>query len=255
MSTTFMTAVNELLQESNEVPLTSGDFSSAVGIQASAKSYINRAYLEICGKEVRWPFLSASSSNTNEPYSGNVKLETVVGQRWYLAKVGSISMTTDYSKIDWDSLYVTTEGVAGATTPYEHENLKWTDYDQWTYHLRESENEDASEAQDYGKPKRVIQSPDTRYIGLSPIPDKVYNMYFTAWVRPTKLALFSDELLIPDEYIPVLQNGANYYLLKWKKDFDEANLTKRDYDQGLRQMYRALLSNSVSTMRDDRIRY
>lgn len=253
MAYTYLEAVNEILGDSNEVELTSSNFSTAVGIHKVAKNYINKAYMEIVGKEVQWPFLAATESNTFEPYSGNVNLETVAGTRWYLLKTGSTDITTDYGKVDWESFYLTTEGATGATTPYEHDNLIYTPYDEWAEHLRERENKDAGEDQTYGQPDRVIPSKDGRYFGLSAIPDGVYDIYFTAWLRATKLSAYTDTIIIPDEYVPVLLNRANYFLLKWKKDYQEATLANRDYDKGIREMYRALIGNPNNYMRDDRI--
>lgn len=255
MAYTYLELTNEILSDSNEVELTSANFATAVGVQAKAKRYINKAYLEIVGKEVEWPFLATAASNTNEPYSGNVVLDSVAGQRWYLLKTGATDIRTDFGKVDWESFYLTTEGVIGATTPYEHRNLEFIPYDEWAEHLRESENADAGEGQTYGTPRFVTESIDGRYFGLSPIPKEVYKIYFSAWDRATKLSAYDDEILIPDEYVPVLLNRANYYLLHWKKDFQEAAMINQDYKNGLREMHRALLGNPNLVMRDDRIRY
>ena len=42
MAATFLQLTNEILREINEVPLTSSNFSDAVGIQAHTKDCINR---------------------------------------------------------------------------------------------------------------------------------------------------------------------------------------------------------------------
>ena len=57
MSTTYLTATNEILKELNEVELNSANFSSAVGIHAFAKDIINRAYFDIVNAEQEWPYL------------------------------------------------------------------------------------------------------------------------------------------------------------------------------------------------------
>lgn len=255
MAHTYLQVVNEILVDSNEVQLTDASFANAVGIQLAAKNYINRAYLEICGQEVEWPFLAAADSNTNEPYAGNVSVDTVLGTRWYKLKTGSTSVSSDYGKVDWDSFYLTTEGVAGETAPYEQVNLSYIPFDEWKQRYSEQENTDSSETQDYGIPKRVIHSLDGRFFGLSPIPDKVYKVYFTAWVKATKLSASTDTVLIPDEYVPVLVNRANYYLQMFKKDYQEATLSDRAYRVGLSQMRRALMGRQSDYMRDDRVIY
>lgn len=254
MSSTYLEEVNKLLLSSNEVELNSANFSSAVGVQKYAKSVVNTSYLEICAEEEEWPWLSAAASNTNEPYAGNITLETVAGQRWYLIKTGSTSVVSDYSKIDWDSFTITTEGATGRSAPYIHENLDYIPFNEWKERYAVQEEEDAGNTQNYGEPSRVFESRDGRYFGLSPIPDGVYGVYFEAWVQPTQLSAYDDTILIPDMYLPVLQHRAREYFLDFKKDINESQKAARDYKNGLRVMRRNLIGNQTDTMRDDRIR-
>ena len=46
MSTSYLDLTNELLRELNEVTLTNGTFSTAVGVQQHVKDSLNRAYFE-----------------------------------------------------------------------------------------------------------------------------------------------------------------------------------------------------------------
>jgi len=252
MASTFLIEVNKLLKSSNEVVLTSAGFANPVGIQSYAKDVINTAYLEVCAEEEEWPWLSAAASNINEPYSGNINLETVSGQRWYLIKTGSARVATDYSKIDWDSFTLTTEGATGRTAPFIHENLDYISFNHWKDKYARREEEDAGSEQTYGKPSRVVESKDGRYFGLSPIPDSVYGVYFEAWVQPTQLSLEDDVILIPDMYLPVIQHRARQYFLNFKKDIDESRQALMDYERGLRNMRRNLIGNQSDYMRDDR---
>lgn len=255
MSTTYLQAVNEVLADSNEVELTSGNFATAVGVQKIAKNAVNRAYMELCAKNIEWPFLKAANSNTNDPYDGNVTQETTSGLRWYLLKAGATTIADDYAKVDWESFYITTDGATGRSAPYEHENLIFTDYQEWVGSYRESEQSDAADQQTYGAPKRVIRSKDGRYFGLSPIPSGAYTVYFTAWVRPTKLSLHGDILLVPDEYMPVVYTRASYYLNKFKGDANAMAADNAAFEKLLREMQRALIPMQSQYMRDDRIRF
>lgn len=254
MSTTYLQAVNEILAESNEVQLTSGNFSSAVGIQDYVKKAVNKAYLEVCAEEIEWPFLAANNSNSYDPFSGNVVLDLVPGQRWYLAKTGSTSVAEDYSRIDWDSFTLTTKDVSGEVAPFVNKELNFVDYYKWGDTWEARELDDATGEQVYNLPERIIRSSDGRYIGVSPIPDKAYKIYFNAWVRPTKLSTHNTNLLVPDEYTPVMFLRAGYYLSNFKKDYETASMFNRDYRDSLRKMRRALMGTPESSMRDDRIR-
>lgn len=57
-SYTYLGLVNRVLQDFNEVQLTSSTFGSATGFQAYVKDYINDSINDICTwQDVRWPFL------------------------------------------------------------------------------------------------------------------------------------------------------------------------------------------------------
>lgn len=253
MATTFIQAVNDILVESNEVVLNTANFASAVGLQDYAKSSVNRAYLEICAKEEEWPFLAAAESNTNEPYAGNTLVESSEGIRWYLLKAGSADTRSDFSKVDWDSFYMTSDGATAQVTPFEYENLTYTTFQHWKDRFQEWEDADTGSDGEgaHGIPSRVVESLDGRYFGLSPIPDGAYSVFFTAWVQPTQLSADTDAILIPDMYIPVLLSRAGYYLLKFKKDIDEARESNSEYKMGLKDMRRNLIGNPDDYMRDD----
>ena len=244
MATTYLQITNELLRESNEVALTSGNFTSAIGVQAHVKDCVNRSYNDIVSAEPKWPFLSTGESGATDPFYGNVYVETTAGTRWYELKVASSSITTDYGAIDWNDFYLTTIGVSGATTPYASRNLAFTALEEWKDHFRESENRDDADTQTYGEPKVVIRSPDSRKFGLSPIPDKVYRVWFYAWDLPTALSAHSDALVFPDMYSSVLLARARYYMHQFKADTQAAAFALDDYNKGLRKM-RANLMNPV----------
>ena len=94
MATTYLQLSNELLRESNEVVLTSANFSSAVGIQQHVKDCVNRAYHDIVSSEPRWSFLATGESGATDPFYGNVYVETVAGTRWYELKASSSAITS-----------------------------------------------------------------------------------------------------------------------------------------------------------------
>ena len=188
MATTYLQLTNELLRELNEVVLTSSNFSAAIGIQAHAKDCVNRAYDDIVMAEPQWGFLATGESGATDPFYGNVYVETVAGTRWYELKAASSSVTTDYGAIDWDNFYLTTIGVSGESAPYTSQNLKFITSADWVRYKREAENADDSDSQNYGEPTHVIRSPDARKFGVSPIPDKVYRVWFFAWDAPIQIS-------------------------------------------------------------------
>ena len=182
----------------------------------------------------------------------NVTVASVAGTRWYTLKAGSSSITTDYSSIDWDDFYLTTINVSGESAPYVSKGLSFLTLEDWTRYYRDSENADDSDSQNYGEPQYVIRSPDHRKFGLSPIPDKVYNVHFYAYSAPTALSAFSDEIVLPDQYANVITARARYYVWQFKESPQQAAFALDDYKKGMRQMKSNLINPSPSYMTDDR---
>lgn len=255
MATSYLDLTNELLRELNEVTLDSANFSSAVGVQGHVKDSINKAYFDIINSEPQWPFLSAGESGDTDPMYGNVYVETVAGQRFFELKPSSDSMKTDYGSVDWDNFYATTVGVSGETAPYSAKNLKFLTTEAWKTFRRIGENLDDADSQSYGIPDSVIRSPDSRKFGLSPIPDKVYRIWFYAYNLPTKLVAYSDEIVFPEMYSTVLLARARYYIHQFKDNPQAASFAADDYKKGLRSMRSNLIEAAPTIIKDDRVRF
>jgi len=255
MATTFLELTNELLRELNEVVLTSSTFSSAVGIQAHAKDCINRSYLDIVNEEPQWPFLATGESGATDPMYGNVSVDTVAGTRWYELKAASSSIINDYGSIDWDNFYLTTVSVSGESAPYVSKNLRFVTIEKWKDFRRARENADDADQAVGGEPNLVIRSPDSRKFGLSPIPDKVYKVWFFAYDLPTELSAHSDAVVFPDIYKTVILSKARYYTHQFKDNPQMAAFALEDYKKGLKSMRENLIGTVPTFMSDDRVRF
>jgi len=253
MATTYLTLANETLRELNEVQLTSSNFSGAVGIQAFVKESINRSLNDIANEEPQLPFFAAAASGGTDPFYGNVTVASVAGTRWYTLKSGSSSITTDYASIDWDDFYITTISVSGESAPYVSRGLKFISLSEWRRYLRDQENADDADTQNYGEPRYVIRSPDHRKFGLSPIPDKVYNVHFYAYSKPTALSAYDDAIVLPDQYSPVILARTRYYVHQFKENNQQAAFALDDYKKGMKYMKSNLINPQPKNMTDDRI--
>jgi len=252
MATTYLDLTNEVLRELNEIPLTAASFADAIGFQKFVKDTVNKSIFDIANEEPQLPFFSAGVSGATDPFYGNVTVETVAGQRWYTLKAGSSSITTDYASIDWDDFYVTTINVSGETAPYVSKGLRFLTLDDWKRYYRDSENEDDANAQNHGEPKFVIESPDNRKFGLSPIPDKVYNVHFYAFVRPTALSAYDDTMVLPEQYSNIVTARMRYYVWQFKESPQQASFALDDYKKGLKYMKSNLMNPTPKYMTDDR---
>ena len=254
MATTYLGLTNEVLRELNEVVLTTVTFGDATGIQAFVKDSINKSIFDIANEEPQLPFFSAGASGGTDPFYGNVTVASVAGTRWYTLKSGSSNITTDYSSVDWDDFYLTTINVSGETTPFVSRGLKFLTLADWKRYYRDSENSDDAEGSDasHGEPVYVIKSPDHRKFGLSPIPDKVYNVHFYAFEKPTALSSFSDEITMPDQYKNVLTSKARYYVHQFKDNLQQAAFALDDYRKAVKVMKSNLINPQPKYMTDDR---
>ena len=252
MATTYLEITNEVLRELNEVILTSANFSSAIGIQSFVKDSINTSIFDIANEEPQLPFFSVGVSGSTDPFYGNVTVATVAGQRWYLLKSGSSSITTDYSSLDWDDFYITTINVSGETAPFVSKGLKFLTLTDWRRYYRDGENADDADSQNYGEPRYVYRSPDHRKFGLSPIPDKVYNVHFYAFEKPTALSAFDDTIALPDQYKNVITAKTRYYVHQFKNNLQQAAFALDDYKKAMRQMKSNLINPQPKYMTDYR---
>ena len=249
---TYKDITNELLRELNEVPLTDANFASAKGIQQVVKDKVNLAYLDIVNEEPRWPFLAITTDKTTSLFSGNVSQDTIAGQRWYEINEAATDSSTDYVNVDWDSFYATSVGVDGFTGTKVYRTLKYLPSHTWRDTLRDIENEDNDSDQTWGTPVNIIRSNDNRHFGLSPIPDKVLKIKYFAFQQPTLLAAFSDSLVFPDVYKPVLLARARYYIWQFKQNLEASMVADEAYKRGLRAMRENLVGSTREDMTSNR---
>ena len=251
MATTYLDLTNEVLRELNEIPLTSANFANALGFQKFVKDAINKSIFDIANAEPQLPFFSAGVSGSTDPFYGNTTVATVAGQRFYTLKDGSSSITTDFASIDWDDFYITTINVSGESSPFVSKGLQYLTLADWRRYYRDSENSDDADSS-HGEPVYVIKSPDSRKFGLSPIPDKVYNVHFYAFTKPTALDAHGDTMALPEQYSNVVTARTRYYVWQFKESPQQAAFALDDYKKGLRNMKSNLMNPTPKYMTDDR---
>ena len=245
MAKDYKTLVNELLVELNEPEITT--IANAVGIQKQVANVVNRAYFDIVDAVDDWSWLSADVPD--DPYYGNTIVQTVVGQRFYLLKAGSANIDADFDSVNWDMFTL-----VDTNSPFTINKLPFTTLTEWRSNYAKSE-EASARTGNYATPLRVIRSSDGRRFGLSPIPDKVYNIHFFAYNRPSALSADTDTVLFPEQYKPVLLARARYYLYQFKDNIAQSQLALDEYKKGLQNMADNLNSPQPQYMSDVRFTY
>ena len=250
MSSTFLDLTNVLLDEVNEVRLTTVTFPDARNIQRYAKECINKAYLDLHKDNPDWPWVSTAAPQNN--YYGNTYIETVAGTRWYLLNSTSTSIDEDYAHVDFSKMTLTEEGVAGKSAPYDIKSLNNISLEDWRTFYATSEARDKSDVANYGLPRRVIRSADGRYFGLSPIPDGIYRIYFQAYDQIAELSTYDEICVVPTQYENVLLDRARYYIWKFKDSEEQSRDANTSYKSGLKKMVDKF-SPTPAVMVDDRV--
>ena len=103
----YLTLVNNVLNELNEVELTSTTFSSSRGVQTMVKNVINKAINDVYNSEIEWPFLIQTQTD-----------RIVDGTQEY-------DLPSDFRKVDWDSFMLRPKNLIKNGT-FDTNILYWT---------------------------------------------------------------------------------------------------------------------------------
>lgn len=229
MPSTFIDLTNQLLRRLNEVEIAFPDFDSARGVQALAKDAIRNAIQKINHTEYEWPFNAAEHSITLEQ-----------GREEY-------SWPVFYKTADWNSFQIIKNEELGVG----YKTLKFIDRDTWYKNYRDDDYEAGSTGIDV--PDYVFPSHGNGY-GVSPSPDKPYELRFRYYLNNAVLAAPNDTSRIPEIYDNVIIEGALYYLYMFRDNAEAANIAATVFEQGVKEM-RTLLINKYEKIADTRVRY
>lgn len=224
MGSTYLQLTNEVLQQLNEVSLSSSNFSSATGIHGAAKSAVKYAIQIINSQKFEWPFNSSSGSQV-----------LTVGQEEY-------SFPSDYKIADWNSFYVEKDDTLNIKT----RQLKYLDRDEWYNKYRNQDFD--SENDGVRQPIFVFRTPSGGF-GISPSPDRAYTVKYNYFVLPDNLSNYNDTTRIPSNFDYVIVSGALVYMYTWRENEQRAALEQDRFERGISNMV-SLLINDYSKMRD-----
>ena len=213
----YVTLVNKLLLRLNEVALDTGGegFDNVRGVQALAKDAINNSIREILQEAQEWPFLK------------NTYVQTLtIGTREY-------SYPADYSSADIETFYLKkTEALGNEPT-----HLPVITYEDYTQNFR-SIDDNGNE----GVPRRIYQTYEEKF-GVSPVPDKAYEIEYIYWSFPSDLVTFNEDCIIPTRFDSVIVDGAMMYLMRFRSNDQSAMVHQQKFIEGIKRMRRVLLDD------------
>jgi hypothetical protein len=218
----FVTLVNQLLVRLNEVtldPLGDG-FNTVRGVQALAKDAINSSIQMILQNGQEWPFLKTTTTQT-----------LIAGQTLY-------SFPADYSDADFETFYLK-KSVSLNNSAASLNLIAYEDYVQ-NYRVSDDNGPETGRS----APETVFKTYDSGF-GVTPSPDKGYEVEYTYWSLPTDLIAFDDECVIPNLYNYVIIDGAMMIMMRFRSNEQSAAMHQQNFDTGIRTMRRILLDEPV----------
>lgn len=234
MAQTYLSIVNEVLQDTNEVPLTALNFTAARGFHIFVKNAVNRALMDIVNESEEWNWLA------NAPLNPQLSMHS--NQINSVRRTAVYTFPEEYSAVDWDS-FVLEDLQTKRSYPLSSIQLEvWKRYRSSDAYLSRDEK-------DLARPEFIIRTPDQQGFQLSTVPDKQYRIRYNTWKAPTFLVNATDPLPFPDRFYNVLILRATYYAWKFRENKDQAGMTRGDYIKEIAHMKRILCRPAFQRMR------
>lgn len=230
---TYLQVVNEVLADTNEVPLTSTTFADSRGFHSFVKNAVNRALMDIVNYCDEWPWLA------NVTLDPNLSIHT---NELYTERRQAVYTLDDHSHIDWDSFVI--EDLQNKDTyPLESIQLEaWKEY-------RAEEAKLGRPSTELDRPRFIYRTPDQTGFAVSPVPDKAYRIRYISFKVPTFLSSYDDTIPFPDRFYNVLVSRARYYAWGFRENNEQQGYADKDYKEGLADMKRHLIRTAFQVMR------
>lgn len=226
MASSFLDLCNNVLRKLNEVEISSSEFGSVRGVQALVKDAVTTAIAKINQAEYSWPFNASSYTQT-----------CVVAQEEY----GWPSL---HKVTDWNSFQIQKDDSLGVG----FSKLNFITLDE--YFERYRNLDDATETTGRGVPSYIF--PSGNGWGLTPSPDKAYQIKYRYYQIPATLSVSSDTSRIPIHYENVIIDGAMFQMYLFKDNTESAQIMGALFEQGVKQMQSQLINN-YDSIRDRRV--
>ena len=222
MPTTYIALVNKVLVRMNEVTLDiAGDgFDTVRNVQALAKEAVNSSIRLILQDAQEWPFLKQTATAL-----------TVAGTREY-------SFPADMGSVDWDTFYVKLL----ADRSNQPGALKPIAFEEYTKLYRS--NDDTGPATGIGAPRVVFQTLEEKF-GLTPTPNKQYEVEYVYWAAPNDLLVYNEQAIIPTRFDHVIIDGALMFMMRFRSNEQSAAIHQNNFEAGIEAMRRVLLDDAL----------
>ena len=193
-------------------------------------------------ESTKWPWLQKA---TDTPVEQEIRKLTT-GTQWYSTETVAAGIRQEP---DWNTFLLTEKDLTSvdaeviASKPLVVKNLIFMTYDEWITKFRTQDF-----AGNLSEPKYVIKYSSNKY-GLSPVPDLDYSIVYNVRSNATRFTLATDVIPMPEEFVTVLLSRIKYFLWLFRENDIQAKFAMGEYNSGLINMKRSLLSNKEERMR------
>jgi hypothetical protein len=224
----FLGLVNDVNRRLNEVELTSANFAAATGFYSSAKDSINSALQYLGQNQFEWPFNHFTKDQTLT--AGTVRY----------------AYPSDAKTIDFDSFRIKRNSTFNNTT----QKLQIIAYEDYLENYLDDEY-NTTNTSIRSLPKRVFRTPNQQY-GVHPVPNYAYELVYEYYKNTVELDNATDVPVYPEQFRPVIVDGAMYYAYTFRGNTQDATLHLQKFNDGIKDM-RSLYINRYDYIRDTRI--
>lgn len=167
------------------------------------------------------------SGATPDDYNGSVQV-TVTGSTSFTYTVPVATTSPATGTIVMASLKVF------------QKRLKFKDVD--SYREEGLDEDDANtDPTAYTLPNFVVRKSNNS-ITFSPVPDRVYQIYYEGFAMPSALSLYDDVSIIPAAFEQVIVDKALHYAYMFRDNIEEAGMAQQRYEHNVNKMRRAFIA-------------
>jgi len=227
MAYNYLALVNDVLEKTNDAPLTSSTFADADGFFSVAKDSVNSSIRFINQDQFDWPFNFVEEEEV-----------LTAGEVRY-------SYPANAKKVDFHSFRIKRDDTLGNTTV----RLRKVMYEEYLDRYIDDEYNTSTGIRDI--PRHVAQAPGQEFL-IHPSPDEAYTLVYDYYILPVDLELYSDVPNMPEAFRHIIIDGAMFYSYQFRSDYENANLMYQKYIEGINNM-KSIYINRYEYMRDTRL--
>lgn len=122
--------------------------------------------------------------------------------------------------------------------------LPYIDYDYWRQTYL---NRDLSIAPNSRQmPKNVFKTQNLGEVGITPVPDKIYEISFEYWLDANDMSATTSTCLLPTRFEQIILDGASKYCYEFREDQPMATMADARFKAGIARMRIELINRSIS---------